>query len=160
MKKIETPEDLHNLWALLAMTRDAIYRATKEELSQYGLTPVRSATLLLINSLGSRATPPRIGRYHFRKRNSISELLVRMEQAGLVKRLPLIPKKKLKRYELTEKGHELYLKTTKLQTIDHIFSSLPQEQRQQLQSALQSLLSKAMEELKIESDIPWNVASE
>ena len=160
MKKIETAEDLYNLWALLAMTRDAIYRATKEELSQYGLTPVRSATLLLINSLGSRATPPQIGRYLFRKRNSISELLVRMEQAGLVKRLPFLPKRNLKRYELTEKGRELYLKTTKLKTIDHIFSSLSQEQRQQLQSSLQPLFRKAMEELKIENDMPWNIASE
>jgi len=157
MKEIQTPEELYNLWALLAMTRDAIYRATKEELSQYGLTPIRAAALLLIHSLGNQATPPRIGKYLFRKRNSISELLVRMEQAGLVKRISIVPKKKFKRYELTEKGRGLYLKTTQLNTINHIFTSLPQEQRQQLQSSLQSLFDMAMKELNVDNDTPWSI---
>ena len=99
MKDPETAEELYNLWVLLAMTRDAIYRATKEELSQYDLTPIRSAVLLLINFLGSKATPPEVGRCLLRKRNSVSELLVRMEQAGLVKRFKVLPSRNLKRYE-------------------------------------------------------------
>ena len=160
MKRVEKSEDLYDLWVLLAMTRDAIYRATKEELSQHGVTPIRSAAMLLINSLGSKATPPEIGRYLFRKRNSISDLLMRMEQAGLVEKFPVSTKRNLKRYELTDKGREVYRKTTHLKTIDRVFSSLSNRQRHQLLLLLNVLFKKATEELKIRVKTPLTVIPE
>jgi DNA-binding MarR family transcriptional regulator len=157
MEKVGTTEDLYDLWVLFAMTRDAIFRATKEELSRQGVTPIRSAVMLLINSLGHRATPPEIGRYLLRKRNSVRDLLTRMEGSGLIKKYPVMPKKKLNRYELTEKGHKLYRKTTQLRTIDLIFSSLSKSQRGQLESLLRILFKKAAEELKIKINAPLSV---
>ena len=154
MEDIKTIKELYDLWVLLAMTRDAIYRATKEELSKYGVTPIRSAVMLHIDSLGSKATPPEIGRYLLRKRNSISDLLSRMEQAELVKRSQASPTKKSKRYELTAKGRELYHKTIQLKTVEHVFSSLSPEQRQQLQSLLRVVFEKALEELDIKIMYP------
>ena len=160
MENNRKAEDLYKLWILFAMTKDAIFWATQEELKQFSLSPIRSATMFFINSLGKKATPSRIGKILLRKRNSISELLVRMERTALVKRLKISSKRNLKRYELTEKGHELYLKTAQLKTVSHIFSSLSPEQRQQLSSLLRELFVKAMEELKMDSDTSLEAISE
>jgi DNA-binding MarR family transcriptional regulator len=159
MNSSNTAEDLYKLWVLFAMTRDAIFWATQEELTQYELSPVRSAVMFFINSLGSKATPSRIGKILLRKRNSISELLVRMEKDSLVKRLKVSPKRNLKRYELTQKGRELYQKTEHLKTIENIFSSLSPEQREQLSALLHDIFRKTMKELKMDSDIPLEAVS-
>ena len=159
MEEVRKDEDLYKLWILFAMTKDAIFWATQEELKQYKLTPVRSAVMFFIKSLGKKATPSKIGRILLRKRNSISELLIRMERTALVKRLRISPRRNLKRYELTEKGQELYQATAHLRTVEHIFSSLSAEQQQQLASLLRELFIKAMDEIDMDSDTPLSAIS-
>lgn len=150
-KKIQ---DLHNLWVLFAMTRDAIYRAAKKEFMGHGITPSQGAVMFVIDALGSKATPTEIARRFFRQHHSISELLIRMERAGLVKRFCDLHKKNLKRYELTEKGREIHLKSIRRKTVERIFSSLSREQRLQLQSLLHILFREAMEELGMKNNKP------
>ena len=160
MEAASNSEEIYKLWILFAMTKDAIFWATQEELKKHSLTPVRSAVMFFINSLGKKATPSRMGKILLRKRHSISELLVRMEGADLVKRLKVSSKRNLKRYELTEKGHELYSETARLKTVEHIFATLTAEQRQQLASLLRVIFIKSMDELGMDSDMPLEAISE
>lgn len=154
MQDMDRIEYLHDLWALFALTSEALHSAFKEEAREYGITPIKGAVIFWIDALGDKATAPEIGRSIFRRRHSMSELLIRMERAGLVRRFHDLPKKNTVRYELTEKGRELHRRNKQRNVITRIFASLSQEQNQQLQPILHKLFSEAIKELKIKYNMP------
>jgi DNA-binding MarR family transcriptional regulator len=68
-----------------------------------------------------------------------------MEKEGLIKRAKKSPKSKLLRLELTEKGLEMARVSRQSEAIDAIFSSLSAQQRQQLESILNTITAKIEE---------------
>ena len=122
---------------------------------QYNISASRGAVLFAIQAIGEEATPAEIARWLFREPHSISELLSRMERDGLVRRVKDLCRKNLVRIVLTEKGREVYHKSTKRELVCEIMSSLSEEERQQLRSCLQKLRDKALKELRIEHGIPF-----
>jgi DNA-binding MarR family transcriptional regulator len=75
----------------------------------------------------------------------ISRQAVGMEKEGLIKRAKKSPKSKLLRLELTEKGLEMARVSRQSEAIDAIFSSLSAQQRQQLESILNTITAKIEE---------------
>lgn len=92
----------YKLWVLLRQAADAIYKARSKELSPLGLSPMASAILFIILAIGERATPAEISRWMFREAHSVSGLLDRMEEKGLVRRTKDLEKKNLVRISLTD----------------------------------------------------------
>lgn len=136
------------LWVLLGQTRDLIRKARQRELNQYHI-PVRQAfVLLLIKSLGDKATLGNIVQRMFQEPHSVSELLSRMERKGLVKRMRDLPRKNL-RVKMTEKGQQAYDMSTKRETIHSIMLSLSEEESHHLKSCLEKLRARALQELGI-----------
>ena len=68
-----------------------------------------------------------------------------MEKEWLIKRAKKSPKSKLLRLELTEKGLEMARVSRQSEAIDAIFSSLSAQQRQQLESILNTITAKIEE---------------
>ena len=155
MKNLSSRDNVYYLWILLAQARDAILNARRKELHQYNISASRGAVLFAIQAIGEEATPAEIARWLFREPHSISELLSRMERDGLVRRVKDLCRKNLVRIVLTEKGLEVYYKSTKRELVCEIMSSLSEEERQQLKSSLQTLRDKALKELRIEHGIPF-----
>ena len=46
-----------NLWVLLQQARDAVFKAREKELSPYGITPMETAVLFIIQAVGDQVTP-------------------------------------------------------------------------------------------------------
>lgn len=136
----------YNLWGLLSRTRDVIFKARANDLVPIGLTPRQASALLVIAAIGDKATPAEISRRLFREPHSVSGLLKRMERDGLVRQTDDLERKNLIRVTLTEKGQQVLALSKRNESLHRIFSSLSEEQRQQLELILEILLIAAVEE--------------
>ena len=155
MKNLSCTDEDYHLWLLLAQARDAILNARRKELRQYNISASQGAVLFAIQSIGDEATPAEISRWVFREPHSISELLSRMERKGLVRKVKDLGRKNLVRIVLTDKGREVYHKSTKRELVCKIISCLPEKERQQLRSYLKTLRNRALKELGMEHIIPF-----
>ena len=147
MEILSSGDQYHDLWLLIAFTRDAILNARQIELGLYNTTSRRAGILFFIQTLGN-PTPAEISRHIFRKASSVSELLGRMERNGLIKKVKDPTRQNRIRVMLTEKGHEVYHQSTKRESIRRIMSSLSDEEIQQLMSYLMRIRNRALEELR------------
>jgi DNA-binding MarR family transcriptional regulator len=155
MKKNSLKNEYFNLWVLISLTRDSIHRARQKELDAYNL-PVRQASILaIITAVGGNATLTEIARLNFRKINTVSELLNRMEKGGLVKKVKDLKRRNKIGIVLTEKGREAYYQASKRESINDIMSSLSKEERRQLRPFLEKLREKALTRLGRRDEIPY-----
>jgi DNA-binding MarR family transcriptional regulator len=144
----------HRLWWVLTQTRDAIWKARIKELHQYGLTPNRSAVLVIVQALGGEAVPSEIARWIFRTPHSVSELLIRMEKEGLIRKVSHPTNKKLVIIKLEKKALQILSHSTKRESVNEIFSVLSDREFQQLLIPLLKLRERAMKQIEIETPLP------
>ena len=53
-------------------------------MSKQGILPVQAYMLFIIHSMGSATTPAELARFVYQQRNSVSDILKRMEKQGLI----------------------------------------------------------------------------
>jgi DNA-binding MarR family transcriptional regulator len=151
MKESSRVHQYFNLWVLLSQTRDAIFRARQKELNRYNISIVEASVLFAIQAIGDQATPAEIARWIFRKPQSVTELLNRMEKKGLLTKVKDLDRKNQVRIRLTDKGREIYYhQSAEPASICEIMSSLSDEDCQRLGSCLWTLRGEALKELGIE----------
>lgn len=144
--------DSYRLFTLLRQTADSVYKAREIELKKYNLSPEQAAALVCIRSLDNKATPAELSRWLFRKRNSITILLNRMQKLDLIKKMVNKDRKNSITIRLTEKGLDAYKKSIEFQTFYHITKVLPEKKRKQLWLLLQTVRLKVFEDLQLDVD--------
>ena len=133
-------------------------RARNRELSQYGITARQSAVLFIIKALtanGSEVTAAQVSRWLLREPHTVSRILARMENDGLVSKMNVSGKKKKVYITLTEKGEQTHRQTLKRESIREIMSCLTEEEHQQMYSSLEELRDRAIENLKDVTKVPF-----
>jgi DNA-binding MarR family transcriptional regulator len=140
------------LWTLLHQTRHATYTARKNELAKLGIMSRWVPVVNYIHHAGGTASPIEISKMLFRSRNSVSQLLSRMEKEGVVTKTMDRNRKHMIEVSLTPKGMQVLHLSEKSEAIDRIFSALSKKQREHLESYLEILLEKAFEETGMEWD--------
>jgi len=136
-----------SVWLLLGQTADAMARVRERELRQHRISLSQSAILLIAEAIGDKATPAEIARRLLRKPASVTGIINRMAQSGLVMKVKDLPKKNFIRVVLTEKGRKLYNYSLKRMAVEHVMSSLSEDELQQLRSYLETLRTAALKEL-------------
>ena len=136
-----------DLWELLALTQHAIYNVRELELKEYGITPNQAYVLKRIHQLKDKATQVQIAHFTFRKQNTVSINMKRMEKQGLLSRTRNKNRKNLVVLSLTKKGEEAYKNSLNRKTINNIMSSLTMEQIEQMNTYLDTLFTAAANEL-------------
>ncbi|MFC1930527.1 MarR family winged helix-turn-helix transcriptional regulator, partial [Chloroflexota bacterium] len=129
----------YNLWVLLRTTEEAVVAVRKRELNEIGISDIESGVLVAVQAIkkaGGEPTPSEIARWLFRKRNSMSSLLTRMQIRGLVSFDGVPRRKNLIRINLTEKGLKIYKQSTNRVYVGKVFTSLSERQRSQFWSSL------------------------
>ncbi len=134
------------LWTLLAQARHILYQARQRELKGVGISGTQARALFTIQAIGDRATPAEISRWMGRRPHSTSDLLSRMEKQGLVKKTNDLGRRNLIRVSLTEKGHQAYRQSVKVEPIHRVMSILSPEEHKQLTSLLRRVRDKAIQE--------------
>ncbi len=142
----------NDLWMLMTHTRYAIYRAREKELLRYDVSPEQVGVLFIVQVLGNRATPSEISRFVLRQPHTISALIERMEEKGLVKKMHDLDRKNLVRVSLTEKGKKVYDISTKRGPIHRIMGSLDADERSNFQKTLEKLQTQARKELGLDRE--------
>jgi DNA-binding MarR family transcriptional regulator len=142
----------HDLWMLLTHTRYAIYRAREKELQRYGVSPEQVGVLFIIQALGNRATPSEISRYILRQPHTVSALIERMSEKGLVKKVHDLDKKNLVRVSLTERGQKIYESSTKRGPIHKIMGILSEQERVDFRKILDKLHLCARKEIGLDRE--------
>ena len=129
-----------DLWLLMGKIHHKRILLRQRELSVYNIPTRQLYMLHLIRDLGSKTTIAEIARTVERKVDVISRQMVNMEKDGLIKRTKAVPKSRLLKIELTERGLELAKISGKSAAMDKIISVLGTEERQQLYSLLNRML--------------------
>ena len=138
-------ESYFDLWLLIGKVNHLIMLIRQRELNQYHIPVQQTHVLRTINELGENATLAELAKEVEREIHVISRQAVGMEKEVLIKRAKKSPKSKLLRLELTEKGLEMARVSRQSEAIDAIFSSLSAQQRQQLESILNTITAKIEE---------------
>jgi DNA-binding MarR family transcriptional regulator len=140
----------YDLWRLLDITRGLIYKLRERELMKYKVSMSAVIILHTILILEEKAIQARIAEYLFLEPHSVSEMLSKMEEKGLINRIKDQKSKNMIRIEITEKGYDLYLKSTQRESYNDILSVLTEEEKTNLWTILSKLRKKAAESLDIE----------
>ncbi len=143
-------DEFFTLWVLLAQTRDALLAAREREYYQHHIKNERRAVLFAIAALGNDATPIAIARLLIRKINSVTEMLNRMEQQGLIEKCQSSGRSKVL-IKLTKMGNEIYQQSLGNGTDKRILSVLSKKQRNQLRQYLLKIRNEAARELGIQT---------
>jgi DNA-binding MarR family transcriptional regulator len=136
------------LWVLLAPTRDALARAREGDYGRFELTNERRGVLYIIDRNGGAATPVEIARDLFRELHSVTGLLKRMDDAGLVSRHKGSGRSKVE-VRLTDKGRELLEASRLAETDERIFSVLTKRERERLAQSLLKVRGRVLDDLGI-----------
>jgi DNA-binding MarR family transcriptional regulator len=135
------------LWALLSQTSNALGRVADKELSQYDISMMQGAVLYFVKTAEGPVTPAKISRWLFREPHTVSQLLMRMEKQGVVKRTRDLERKNMVRITLTEKGETAYKHQTEMRVISKILSTLSPEECNKLGASLKKLRDESVKEL-------------
>ena len=128
---------------LLNRARDLLLDTRQKELAPYYISSRQAYILFILYNLGHKATLAELAKLNEREINTLSVQMTRMEKEGLVKKVRELPKSTLLRFELTEKGIDVYKNTSKMRADKTIMSVLSEEECQQLISSLQKIITKA-----------------
>jgi DNA-binding MarR family transcriptional regulator len=153
MRKSLELDDYNKLWHKFSQTRAAIAKARQKRIGKY-FHPNWGAALIRIWAKNGRATPGLLTQALFLEHHSVSELINRLEERGLVKRTRDPRKKNIVRLSITEKGRQDCYQAMQTDFITRIMSSISEEQREQLDAILTILLNEALKELGMENNIP------
>jgi len=144
-----------NLWILLAQTRALLFMAGEQETSRYGVSLMQGWTMFTIKAIGERATPAEIARWLGREPHTVSSLLSRMVEIGLVKKEKSLDKKNLVRIRLTAKGEKIYAEGIGMRSIHEIMSTLSVEDKAHLKRVLEKLRSSVQAKLGRKYTLPY-----
>jgi DNA-binding MarR family transcriptional regulator len=141
-------DEFFYLWVLSAQTSDALIRARERDLARYDITNERRAVLFIIENNGGRVAPVQIARELFRELHSVTELLKRMEKAGLVMRHKGTGRSKVE-VTLTDEGKRVLDVSQDSETEKRVFSALTRRERERLGCFLLKLRARVLEDLGI-----------
>jgi DNA-binding MarR family transcriptional regulator len=145
----------HEMWLLCNQVHDAMSKIRGEELNRIGVSRIQSEVLFIVKVMEGPVTPAKLSRWLLRKPHTVSELLVRMEKEGLIKRAKDLKRKNQIRVSLTKKGERIYLQSRDLKAIRGILSDLSKEEKDNLRTYLIKLRGKSLKQLGIERELPF-----
>lgn len=146
-KKTRTREDReYDLWILISRVYHMIAKLRNVEMNKYGILPVQAYMLFIIQAMGNTTTPAELSRFVYQQRNSVSDILKRMEKQGLITKEKNPDGNRRVLVRMTKKGEKVLQLSKQREHLHNIMSVLSEEKRRQLESLLELLKDSAIEE--------------
>ena len=136
--------------AMIRQTNDALLKVRQKELKKFGITPEQSGALAVIYALEGQATAAELSRVLFRKPNSMTILLRRLEKQGMIKKTPDKRQKNVIRLSLTARGRQCHLNSSRVNALGRIFSKVSDTKQRQLWASLEKVRNQALKSLDLE----------
>ncbi len=127
-----------NLYILLDQAASIVTNAVELELKHLRITQPQVRVLTMLSREDKPVTIDELANWTLKEFNSVSTLINRMEQKGLIKKIK--KEDDLKTYiTLTEKGSDLYHKQVTERSIHLIFDKLSTVEKKQLDTTLKKV---------------------
>jgi DNA-binding MarR family transcriptional regulator len=134
-----------NAELLVSKVNHSMVLIRRKELTQHHIAPRQLYVLHVINDLGPKATAITVAKEVDREVHVINRLLINLEKDGFIERNKNTPKSKLLSLKLTKKGLDIIKLSLRSKSIDSILSFLPEQELEQMESALNKVLKKMNE---------------
>ena len=132
-------DDDWQLWILLRNISHKTARIRNDELRKYGISFIQAAIIYIVKNADVPVTPSEISRWMDRERQTITEILNRMQKNGLINRVKDLRQKNQVRIELTDKGEQAYRNSSGLTSIHSILSCLSTNEKHNLKDYLKKI---------------------
>ena len=142
-----------DLWCLIVRTWYAISRLRELELAQFGLTVEQSSILKIMSLRDGSITAKELEYLTMRQQHSISTLINRMSKSGLVDKVKQ-PNERRHRIVVTPEGEKINNQVT-YASIELVFSSLTESERDLYSHYVRTIYAKARELLGLSHNIPF-----
>jgi DNA-binding MarR family transcriptional regulator len=131
----------YDVLLLLAQTSDVIYRSLEAELDEKDITLAQLRLLLVLSRKDRPLTPAELCRYLFRKSQTMTNMLNRLEERGYVEIMRDQKDKRLVMVHMTDKGQQLLNTHTQWisKAADEIVSCFSEDELQQFKEYLTRL---------------------
>jgi DNA-binding MarR family transcriptional regulator len=138
------------LIGMMKQTTDALFKVRQKELKKFGITPEQSGALAVIYALEGQATAAELSRILFRKPNSMTILLRRLEKQGMIKKTPDKRQKNVIRLSLTVKGRQAHMSSSRVNSLGRILNKLSDAKQRQLWTSLEKVRNQALKNLDMD----------
>ena len=131
------------LWVALTRSHYYLQKLRNEQLKKIGLSMTQSTVLAIVHRsklFGVDATPAEISKNLLKAPSTTTELISRMVDQGMVKKVQDLERRNMVRIELTELGKSLYEKSINVDYFSKIFSKLEPKRRKRLITDLSFLI--------------------
>jgi DNA-binding MarR family transcriptional regulator len=119
------------------------------EMNKQGILPVQAYMLFIIQSMGNATTPAELSRFVYQQRNSVSDILKRMEKQGLITKEKASKGNGRILVKMSEKGKRILQLSTQREHLHNVMSALNETKRRHLESLLELLRDRAIGELSV-----------
>ena len=132
------------VWTLMIQAYRLMWNQRKKDFDKLGISGEMAGVLLAIETSSGPITPSEIARQLVRTPQAVAQILTRMENKGLIRRIKDFEQKNKIRLEATEKADELFLQMGDRQGMVEFLSVLSQDECRQLMTLLKSLRRKGI----------------
>lgn len=139
----------YDLWILISRVYHMIAKLRNMEMAKHNILPVQAYMLYIIRAMGNETTPTELSRYVYQQRSSVSDILNRMEKQGLITKEEKIDGKGRVAVKMTEKGERALQMSEQRVHLHNVISVLSEEKKAQLESIMEALRDKAVEEFSV-----------
>ena len=142
-------------WVRLFRAYTVLERAREMELFRVGVTLPQAAVLYFLGTARETLTPTKLARLNYKEPHTISGLLNRMEEQGLIKKTKDLKRKNLVRVSLTKKGEELFKRLLGERVVINITSCLSKKELDTLNELTDKLFERTIELLREMQPYPY-----
>jgi len=143
-------------WVRLFRAYTVLERAREMELFRVGVTLPQAAVLYFLGTARETLTPTKLARLNYKEPHTISGLLNRMEEQGLIKKTKDLKRKNLVRVSLTKKGEELFKRLLGERVVINITSCLSKKELDTLNELTDKLFERTIELLREMQPYPYS----
>jgi len=147
-QQIKADKD-YTLQTCFLQVADIFIKIRERELLDQNLSATAAEILFLVDAMGDDVIPAKIGRMMLREPHSVTQILIRMEKHGLVKRTKNMERKNQIRITLTAKGKKVLSQAMKKEGATNVLARLTAEQRSKLTKSLSVLKEAGRKELRL-----------
>jgi len=153
--------DLFSTWTLLHQSYLLTYKYLDQIVSRLGISQAQASVLLVLKGTGHPLPLSKLARYLVQEAQSVTSLVDRLEQRGLVRRVPDQRDRRVIHVELTEHGHETFdqIFPAAWKACNDVFGDLSSKELAQFASVATKVRNRAAQLLSLDQ-APFERATE
>jgi DNA-binding MarR family transcriptional regulator len=145
------PASAFTTWSLLHQAYSLIYKNLDQSMTKAGISQAQASVLVVLKSVGRPLPLSRLARLLVQEAQSVTSLVDRLENRGLVRRVPDSRDRRVINVQLTGEGESLFgaLYPEARQGISDILTALSATELRSLTGSLRKLRNRGADVLKL-----------